>query len=64
MEKTDTLKLFTNRPRVPKKKKKLDEKELAAAAADSIAALSIAIKAVTPTSHEIYDPVKISFDTP
>lgn len=58
---TDTLNFFHNRPKPQKKKDKKDEKQ---AHLDSIKALTLELQALTPTTHDVYMPVKLQFATP
>lgn len=58
----DTLKVFTNRPIVRKKKKK--DKEVIVSPEDSIRRITTTIKALGQSSHEVYEPVVIEFEAP
>lgn len=58
----DTLKFYTNKPRVPKKKKK-DEKKVPLNPEDSIKNITLGVKFAT-TTQEVNLPVDFEFDTP
>lgn len=61
---SDTLRFFTDRPRPQKKKKKDKEKVVKISAADSIAAITLGAKFISPSTQEIFEPVVMEFDTP
>jgi len=59
---TDTLRFFTNRPKATKKDKKKSKKEEADTLPPKIPALGL--KILTQSSHEVYNPLLMEFDTP
>ncbi|MDE6026724.1 MAG: Ig-like domain-containing protein [Muribaculaceae bacterium] len=59
--KTDTLNFFRMRPKVQKKKEKKSEDQIRL---DSLKALTLGMTATTSSTHDVYLPVKIEFDTP
>lgn len=62
---TDTLRFFTSRPKVKKKKaKKPKEEEQAAVDTVPVKATPLGVKMITNTSHEVYLPLVMEFDTP
>lgn len=60
-EYNDTLRFFTNRPRVTKKKKNEKPKKLSVG--DSISAITLGVK-FSASQQEVYKPIEIEFDTP
>lgn len=63
---TDTLRFFTNKPKATKKDKKKEKKKKEGEEADSVPVVipSLGFKAVTQSTHEVYNPVIMEFDTP
>ena len=59
--KTDTLNFFRMRPKVQKKKEKKSEDQIRL---DSLKALTLGMTATTSSTHDVYLPVKIEFETP
>lgn len=60
---TDTLRFFTNRPKAPKKEKKKSKKE---EEADTVPPKipALGMKVLTSSTHEVFNPLLIEFDTP
>lgn len=60
---TDTLRFFTNRPKAAKKEKKKSKKE---EEADTVPPKipPLGMKVLTSSTHEVYNPLLLEFDTP
>lgn len=63
---TDTLRFFTERPKAPKKEKKKKKKKEEEEQPDTMPIVipPLGLRAVTQSTHEVYNPVIIEFDTP
>lgn len=65
---TDTLRFFFQRPKVKKEKEKKKKKEEEEMAADSVVAAPkpkpLSLKMLTGTTHEVYQPLVMEFETP
>lgn len=59
----DTLKFYTNKPKVPKKKKK-DEEKTPINPEDSIKAITLSVKLLSATTQDIDKPMEFEFETP
>lgn len=61
---TDTLRFFFQRPKVKKDKKKKKEEETEITDTAALKPAPLGMKVLTSTTHEVYQPLVMEFDTP